>query len=76
MGFVASVYQTGRYIHQSNDDREGGNPGPKHLAPDMALRIEKAFGVNMETLLSMRVGHDAHTRRGRAVRSMYNGTVP
>jgi plasmid maintenance system antidote protein VapI len=31
----------------------------------MALRIEKAFGVKMETLLSMRAWRDAYTVRQR-----------
>jgi plasmid maintenance system antidote protein VapI len=32
----------------------------------MALRIEKAFGVQMETLLNMQAWHDAYTLRQRA----------
>jgi plasmid maintenance system antidote protein VapI len=33
----------------------------------MALRIEKAFGVNMDTLMRMQAAHDiARTRRGAA----------
>ena len=32
----------------------------------MALRIEKAFGVNMDTLLQMQAWHDAHAMRQRA----------
>jgi plasmid maintenance system antidote protein VapI len=28
----------------------------------MALRIEKAFGVNMDTLLQMQAWHDARAR--------------
>jgi antitoxin HigA-1 len=31
----------------------------------MALRIEKAFGVKMETLLHMRAWHDARSMRQR-----------
>ena len=31
----------------------------------MALRIEKAFGVKMETLLNMQAWHDAHAMRQR-----------
>ena len=30
------------------------------LSPEMALRIEKAFGVSMDTLLRMQAWHDAH----------------
>lgn len=32
----------------------------------MALRIEKGFGVNMDTLLSMQAWHDAARMRARA----------
>ena len=38
------------------------------LSPDMALRIEKAFGVKMETLLNMQAWHDAHAMRQRGDR--------
>ncbi|MBV9826045.1 MAG: HigA family addiction module antidote protein [Alphaproteobacteria bacterium] len=40
--------------------------GKLPLSPPMALRIEKAFGVNMETLLRMQVWHDAQAMRQRA----------
>ena len=40
--------------------------GKAALSPEMALRIEKAFGVKMETLLNMQTWHDAHSMRGRA----------
>ena len=40
--------------------------GKSALTPEMALRIEKAFGVNMETLLNMQAWHDAHAMRQRA----------
>jgi antitoxin HigA-1 len=32
----------------------------------MALRVEKAFGVSMDTLLRMQACHDSYTMRGRA----------
>jgi plasmid maintenance system antidote protein VapI len=32
----------------------------------MALRIEKAFGVNMDTLLQMQAWHDARAMRDRS----------
>lgn len=35
------------------------------LSPEMALRIEKAFGVSMDTLLRMQAWHDAHSMRQR-----------
>ncbi len=35
-----------------------------HLSPEMALRIEKAFGVSMDTLMRMQNTYDiAQTRR-------------
>jgi addiction module HigA family antidote len=36
------------------------------LSPEMALRIEKAFGVDMEMLLRMQAWHDAYTMRQRS----------
>ncbi len=35
------------------------------LSPEMALRIEKAFGVSMDTLLRMQAWHDGHAMRER-----------
>ena len=40
--------------------------GKTALSPEMALRIEKAFGVDMEMLLRMQAWHDAKTMRQRA----------
>jgi addiction module HigA family antidote len=40
--------------------------GKAGLSPEMALRVEKAFGVKMETLLEMQTWHDAHAMRQRA----------
>jgi antitoxin HigA-1 len=40
--------------------------GNASLSPEMALRIEKAFGMDMETLLRMQTWHDAHAIRRRA----------
>lgn len=38
--------------------------GKAHLSGDMALRIEKAFGVKMDTLMRMQSSYDiAQTRR-------------
>lgn len=36
------------------------------LTPEMALRIEKAFGVNMDMLLKMQAWHDAVAMRQHA----------
>ena len=35
------------------------------LSPEMALRIEKAFGVSMDTLLSMQAWYDSYMIRQR-----------
>lgn len=37
--------------------------GKASLSPEMALRIEKAFGVKMETLLRMQARYDAQQMR-------------
>ncbi len=38
-----------------------------HLSPEMALRIEKAFGVSMDTLMRMQNSYDiAQTRKREA----------
>ena len=39
--------------------------GKAALSPEMALRIEKAFGVSMDTLLRMQAGNDSHAMRQR-----------
>jgi addiction module HigA family antidote len=36
------------------------------LSPEMALRIEKAFGLDMDTMLRMQAWHDASLMRERA----------
>jgi addiction module HigA family antidote len=40
--------------------------GKAALSPEMALRIEKAFGINMEMLLRMQAWHDADAMRRRS----------
>ena len=40
--------------------------GNAALSPEMALRIEKAFGVSMDTLLRMQAWYNAHAMRQRA----------
>ncbi len=40
--------------------------GNAALSAEMALRIEKAFGVKMETLLNMQAWYDAYTMRQHA----------
>ena len=40
--------------------------GKASLSPEMALRLEKAFGVSMETLLHMQAWHDTRAMREHA----------
>jgi addiction module HigA family antidote len=40
--------------------------GRAALSPEMALRIEKVFGIPMHTLLRMQAWHDSHLMRQRA----------
>ena len=40
--------------------------GNASLSPEMALRIEKAFGLDMETMLRMQAWCDANAMRRRA----------
>lgn len=40
--------------------------GRAALSPEMALRVEKAFGLSMEMLLKMQAWHDAVRMRARA----------
>jgi addiction module HigA family antidote len=39
--------------------------GHASLSPEMALRIEKAFGMSMDTLLRMQAWHHSYTMRQR-----------
>ncbi len=39
-----------------------------HLSPEMAVRIEKAFGISMETLMRMQNSYDIAHARERAAR--------
>jgi addiction module HigA family antidote len=39
--------------------------GSAALSAEMAPRIEKAFGIKMETLLNIQASHDAHAMRQR-----------
>ena len=42
--------------------------GKSALTAEMALRLEKAFGVSMDLLLRMQAGYDAAQIRGRSCR--------
>jgi plasmid maintenance system antidote protein VapI len=36
------------------------------MSPEMAIRIEKAFGISMDTLLRMQAWYDSHAMREMA----------
>ena len=40
--------------------------GSSSLSPEMALRVEKAFGINMDMLLRMQAWHDSVRMRALA----------
>ena len=42
--------------------------GNAALSPEMALRLEKAFGVNMDLLLRMQAWHDGFADAGASER--------
>lgn len=46
------------------------------MSPEMALRIEKAFGVNMDTLLRMQAWFDAVAMRERTDQIVVERFVP
>lgn len=50
--------------------------GKSALSAEMALRIEKAFGVSIETLLHMQAWHDSYTLRQRAGEIAVDRYVP
>ena len=57
---AAEVLGVGR---QALSDLVNGHHG---LSPEMALRVEKAFGVDMDTMLRMQAWYDATRMRERA----------
>ena len=40
--------------------------GKAAISPEMALRVEKAFGLKMDTMLRMQAWHDSARMRARA----------
>ena len=50
--------------------------GKAALSPEMALRIEKAFGVSMDTLLRMQAWFDSYSMRERADQITVKRFVP
>ena len=59
-----SVTAAARVLHVSRPALSSLLNGKADLSGDMALRIEKAFGVRMDTLLRMQASYDiARTRK-------------
>jgi antitoxin HigA-1 len=50
--------------------------GKASVSPEMAMRIAKAFGVNMNTLLRMQTWFDTYTMRERADQIAVEPFVP
>jgi antitoxin HigA-1 len=50
--------------------------GKAGVSPEMALRIEKAFGVNMDTLLKMQTWFDTYEMRERSDQIKVKPFVP
>lgn len=50
--------------------------GKAAMSPEMALRIEKAFGISMDMLLKMQAWFDAHATRQRANQISVERFVP
>jgi addiction module HigA family antidote len=50
--------------------------GKASLSPEMALRVEKAFGVKMDTLLRMQARYDAYQMRQREKEIIVDKYVP
>lgn len=61
-----SVTQAAEILGVRRASLSGLVNGSAALSPEMALRIEKAFGVDMEMLLRMQAWHDAVAMRRRA----------
>jgi addiction module HigA family antidote len=50
--------------------------GKAALSPEMALRVEKAFGLRMDTLLQMQAWYDTRAMRDRADQILVERFVP
>jgi antitoxin HigA-1 len=58
-----SVSEAAKILHVRRATLSDLVNGKAALSPEMALRIEKAFGVDMDMLLQMQVWHDARAVR-------------
>lgn len=83
-GFIKrSVLPDGMSVTAAADILGVGRPalsnllnGKASLSPEMALRVEKAFGVKMDTLLRMQTRYDAYEMRQRETEIDVSKYVP
>ncbi|MBL8296536.1 MAG: HigA family addiction module antidote protein [Bryobacterales bacterium] len=61
-----SVTKAARILHVSRPTLSGLLNGKANLSGDMALRFEKAFGIDMETLMRMQNSYNIAQTRSRA----------
>ena|SRR5581483_11082747 len=64
--YKLSVTEAARVLRVSRPTLSSLLNGKSDLSGDMALRFEKAFGVNMETLMRMQNSYDIAQTRSRA----------
>ena len=62
----ATVTEAAKVLHVSRPTLSSLLNAKADLSGDMALRFEKAFGVDMETLMRMQNSFDIAQTRGRA----------
>lgn len=83
-GFIKrSVLPDGLSVTDAADVLGVGRPALSNLlnqnaklSPEMALRVEKAFGVKMDTLLRMQARYEAYHMRQREEEITVNKYVP
>ena len=61
-----SVTKAARILHVSRPTLSSLLNGKANLSGDMALRFEKAFGIDMETLMRMQNSYNIAQTRSRA----------
>ena len=64
--FGLSVSAAARILGVRRGTLSGLLNGKASLSPEMAMRVEKAFGLSMDLLLRMQAWHDATQMRARA----------
>lgn len=60
-----TVTQAAKHLGVARQALDALLNGRSSLSPEMALRIEKAFGQPMETLMRMQLAYDAYAMRQR-----------